>query len=100
MSGHRRARPQMLRDGLRPGRASWSNAYPVWPRKPFLTTFLMRIGLLPFIEIRLRSAPLLLLLGISLPGLICLLGRLPIRALARIIDRRLFAHDHSLELGS
>jgi hypothetical protein len=53
---------------------------------------LMRIGIVPFLQIGGRAGPLLFFFGWTLPGLIGLLGILPIGLLAWIVVRVFFAH--------
>jgi len=53
---------------------------------------LMRVGFLPFFEIRGRTCTLLLFFRWTLPRFIRLLGVLPIGTLTRIVGRFFFAH--------
>jgi hypothetical protein len=52
----------------------------------------MRIAALPLFKVGRRPAPLLLFLRVTLPRLLSLFCRFPIRLLSRIVMRRFFAH--------
>jgi hypothetical protein len=61
---------------------------------------LMSVGLMPLFQIGFRRSRPLLLFRVPLPGLIGLLVGSPIRLLARVIGRLLFAHLDTSRIGS